>query len=76
MRTLEIDYWTTLIDQRDENKFKEDIYFRKALSSVMDLIKATTELKIKPKSIFERAFEVITNPPYEKNEDPFKVVFP
>lgn len=73
MRILEIDYWTTVIDQRDENKYNADIYFRKALSVVTEWIKDTTVLKIKPKGILERTFSKLTSVPYE--EDPFKAVF-
>lgn len=73
MRIMDINYWTTVIDQRDENKFKDDIYFRKALSLITEWIKDTMTLKIKPKNLFERTFNKLTTPPNE--EDPFKAVF-
>jgi len=75
MREIDPTYWTTVIDNRDQNKYCDDIYFRKALGLVMDWIKETTTLKIKPKNIFERAFNKLTNPPYEKSEDPFEELF-
>lgn len=71
IRQIDIDYWTTVIDQRSENKYKADIYFRKALSVVTDWIKETVDLEIKPKGLIERAlYKVISN-----SQDPFNEVF-
>jgi hypothetical protein len=43
-----INYWTTLLEERNENKYNADIYFRKALGVVTDWIKETAVVVVEP----------------------------